>query len=142
MYFFYINMNNLIDTIKKIENILYSLERILKQECHNLLKSKTSNEEILELIKRKKILFKKLIILSQDRLCLEKEYNIFPPYESNNKLNNYWKKIINTCLILRKLNLKNKIIMNKKFYLNQRFLELSSSYKKSIIYNLDGNLEI
>ncbi|QCI21056.1 flagellar biosynthesis protein FlgN [Buchnera aphidicola (Hyperomyzus lactucae)] len=132
-------MNNLIDTIKKIENILSSLGIILNQEYYNLLHS-YQNGEKLELTK-KKILLKKYFLLNKNRIVLEKKYGIFAPYKNNYQLHNYWNKIVKQCLLLRELNLKNKILINKKFYLNQYFLELLPSYKTCITYNIKGNLK-
>ncbi|WAI18511.1 MAG: flagellar export chaperone FlgN [Buchnera aphidicola (Acyrthosiphon caraganae)] len=130
----------LIDTIKKIEDVLFSLESMLMQEYYYLLNSKTLNLDILELIENKKILFKKFIILNQHRASLDKKYCIFAPYKNNKELKNCWNEIIKKCFLLRKLNLQNKTLINKKFYLNQYFLELFSSDKKYITYNLNGNL--
>ncbi len=87
------------------------------------------------------MLFAQFFNLSKDRFCLEKKYNIFAPYKENHELKNYWDKITKKCRSLKKLNLKNKVLINKKIYLNQRFLELFLSDKKCITYNISGNLE-
>ncbi|QIQ41920.1 MAG: flagellar biosynthesis protein FlgN [Buchnera aphidicola (Microlophium carnosum)] len=136
-------MKNLINTIKKIEIILCSLEVISKKEYHSLLNpDKFNNLDILKTVKKKTMLFKTLTMLNQERKSLEKKYSIFEPYQNIVELNNDWNQIINKCLSLRQFNLKNKILINKKFYLNQYFLELFSSHKKSTTYNIDGNINI
>ncbi|QCI25542.1 flagellar biosynthesis protein FlgN [Buchnera aphidicola (Sitobion avenae)] len=134
-------MKTLIEAIKKIKIILNSLEDIFTQEYHNLSNSETSNENLLYLIEKKTSCFKKLTILSQDRLSLEKKIGIFAPYQNHYQLNNYWNQIIKKCIFLKRLNLKNKILLNKKFYLNQHFLELFPSHKTAITYNLNGDLK-
>lgn len=91
-------------------------------------------------MKKKKYL-KDFSLLNKDRLFLEKECNIFSPYTNFNELKDYWSNIVSKCLLLKKLNLKNKIILNKKFYLNQRFLESFDFHKKSITYNINGDLK-
>jgi len=133
-------MKKLKDTIKKINNVLISLEIILKEEHKNLL-NPNKNVDMQELIDKKTTLFQKFFILTKDRLFFEQEYNIFAPYKDNDALNNYWIKIVKKCFLLRKFNLKNKILINEKFYLNQRFLELFKSYKMAITYNIDGNIK-
>nr|WP_236854836.1 hypothetical protein [Buchnera aphidicola] len=49
--------------------------------------------------------------------------------------------MVQKCILLKELNLKNKILLNKNLYLNQRFLELFSEYKKKSIYDINGNLK-
>lgn len=132
-------MKNLIDTIKKIEKILFSLEIILNQEHNNLLHPHKSASDS-ELI-NKKTLFKEYFLLSKTRMSLEKEYDIFAPYKNNHLLYNCWDKVVKKCFLLRNLTLKNKILINKNFYLNQYFLELLPSYKTGITYNIEGNLK-
>jgi len=133
-------MKKLKDAIKNINNILISLEIILKEEHENLL-SPNKNVDMQELIDKKTILFQKFFMISKDRLLFEQEYNIFAPYKNNDELNNYWNKIVKKCLLLRELNIKNKMLINEKFYLNQRFLELFKSCKMAITYNIDGNIK-
>ncbi|QCI17729.1 flagellar biosynthesis protein FlgN [Buchnera aphidicola (Acyrthosiphon lactucae)] len=135
-------MKKLIKTINEIENILTSLEVVLKKEYHNLLNPKISIIDNLESIEEKKILFKKYIILNQDRLFLEKKYHIFAPYQNNNELNNNWNNILKKFYLLKELNFKNKILINKRYHLNQCFLELFSTYKTAITYNFNGNVKI
>ncbi|WP_422667252.1 flagellar export chaperone FlgN [Buchnera aphidicola] len=79
--------------------------------------------------------------MQEKRLCLEKEKNFFSPYVTNNELNTIWNKISDTCLILKEINLKNKKILNQKFYINQNFLEIASTYSNNIIYDDKGNLK-
>lgn len=50
--------------------------------------------------------------------------------------------IVSKSLFLKKLNLRNKVILNKKIYLNQNFLELFSTYKKHTTYDINGHLKI
>lgn len=135
-------MKTLIDIIKQIESVLSSLENLLKKEYHDLLNSETADKNMLESIEKKTIFIKKFIILSQHRLSIEKKIGMFAPYKNNYELNNDWNEIIKKCSLLRKINIKNKILINKKFHLNQYFLELFPSHQKAITYNLNGNLKI
>lgn len=80
--------------------------------------------------------------LNKERVFLEEKYNIFSPYLKYFKLNKHWNFIIKKCLFLKQLNHQNKILLNKKFYLNQHFLELLTSHQKCITYNISGNVEI
>ncbi|QCI19895.1 MAG: flagellar export chaperone FlgN [Buchnera aphidicola (Brevicoryne brassicae)] len=135
-------MKTLIDTIFTIKDILISIENILNQEYDNLLNPNT-NIDVLELIfKKKTILFEKFFILNKNRLSLEKKFNMFSPYKNYKQLENSWHIILKKCFLLKKLNLKNKILINKNLYLNQYFLELFSSYQKRVIYDINGNLKI
>ena len=75
---------------------------------------------------------------------MKKKNNISSPYLDNVELNELWKEIVSKCLFLKKKNLKYKIVLNKKFYLNQRFLniyEMFQSSKKNTTYDIDGNVE-
>ncbi|QCI16005.1 flagellar export chaperone FlgN [Buchnera aphidicola] len=132
-------MQNLIDTLKKIENILCSLETITNQEYKNL-SDFNNNENILDFMK-KKVLLKKYSKLNEDRILFEKEYGIFLPYKNHYILYKNWTKIVKKCYLLKKLNIRNKILINKKFYLNQKFLELLPNYTASVSYDAEGNLQ-
>ncbi|CAL4326394.1 Flagella synthesis protein FlgN [Buchnera aphidicola (Brachycaudus tragopogonis)] len=134
-------MEILINIIKKIENILLSLDNILDQEHKNLLKN-TTIKELKTIFKKKEHYFNLFLQLNKERISLEKKINIFSPYENHYKLKKYWTLIVKKCLYLKKINLQNKILLNKKFYLNQYFLELFSPHQKCITYNINGNLEI
>ncbi|WAI11534.1 MAG: flagellar export chaperone FlgN [Buchnera aphidicola (Macrosiphum albifrons)] len=137
-------MKELIETIKEIKNVSISLEFILQEEHNNLLNPETCNNIsiILKSIEKKTMLFKKFVILNEDRLSFEKKYSIFAPYKNVNELNNCWSKIIEKFFLLRKFNLKNKILINKRLYLNQYFLELFATHNKAITYNFQGDLKI
>lgn len=126
-------------TINNIENILSSLEDTMQKEHNNLLDS--NYIETLEFIKNKKILFEKLLTLNKKRICLEKKYNFFAPYKNNEKLKKKWILIVKKCTILHKLNFSNKVLLNKRIYLNQHLLELFPD-KKYITYDVEGNLKI
>ncbi|QCO70891.1 flagellar export chaperone FlgN [Buchnera aphidicola] len=137
-------MKKLIETIKEIKNVLISLEFILQEEYNNLLNPETCNNIsiILKPIEKKTTLLKKFVILNKDRLSLEKKYSIFAPYKNVNELHDCWSKITEKIFLLRKFNLKNKILINKRLYLNQYFLELFATHNKAITYNFQGDLKI
>ncbi|QCI24102.1 flagellar biosynthesis protein FlgN [Buchnera aphidicola (Macrosiphoniella sanborni)] len=131
----------LVNTVKKIEKVLNSIEIILKKE-YNFLINFNQNIYILDtIIQEKKRLFKTYSILNQEKLLLEKINSIYPPYNSNIELKNYSSNFIKKSFILRDLNNKNKVLMNKNFYLNQYFLELFISYKAALIYDKNGDLK-
>lgn len=135
-------MKTLIDTISTIKDILISLENILNQEHDNLFNPNTNTDVLKLIFKKKTILFERFFVLNKNRLCLEKKYNMFAPYQNHKKLKDLWFFISKKCFLLKKLNLKNKILINKNLYLNQYFLELFSSYQKRVIYDINGNLKI
>ncbi|QCI22779.1 flagellar export chaperone FlgN [Buchnera aphidicola] len=137
-------MKKLIKTITEIKNISISLEFILQEEYNILLNPETCNNinTILKPIEKKTMLFKKFVILNEDRLSLEKKYSIFAPYKNVKELNNSWNKIIEKLFLLREFNLKNKILINKKLFLNQYFLELFATHNKAITYDFKGDLKI
>lgn len=136
-------MKELINILKKIEKVLFLIEILLKKEHNFLLKLKINNNvNILDsIIKRKEKLFKKFLILNQEKIFFEKNNSIFKPY-INKELSDYKNKINEKCILLRDLNRKNKIIMNKNFYLNQHFLELCVRHKKVISNNYHNDLKI
>lgn len=135
-------MKTLIDTITMIQDTIISLEKILNQEYNNLLQPNTNIDILKFLFKEKKKIFEKFFTLNKNRLSLEKKYNIFAPYETNIQLKNYWNIVFKKCVLLKQLNLKNKILINKNLYLNESFFELFSSYKKRAIYDISGHLKI
>jgi flagella synthesis protein FlgN len=55
-------------------------------------------------------------------------------------LKHKWDNIVIKCRYLKKLNLENKVLLNKKIYLNQRFLELFDFHKNEVIYDSHGEL--
>ncbi|WP_295164394.1 flagellar export chaperone FlgN [uncultured Buchnera sp.] len=137
-------MKELINLVKEMQENLVSLENLMNQEHDLLSKSKTNIEKIELIIEKKEFFLMKIASLKEKKLFLEKKYSIFPPYFQFNELNQCWSEIISKCCLLRKKNIKNKMILNQKFYLNQHFLNIFQTYKSNknnTIYDIDGNLE-
>ncbi|QFQ32506.1 flagellar biosynthesis protein FlgN [Buchnera aphidicola (Aphis fabae)] len=133
-------MKKLIDIFQKIDNILLLLDETMHEEYKNLLNPHTDMKKLFAIIEKKQNLLHKLTDAKKIRISLEQSYNIFPPYLKFNKLNHYSNQIINKCILLNKINLKNKKLTKNKFYLNQNFLNVYKSYNNSI-YNIHGNLD-
>ncbi|WP_425619523.1 flagellar biosynthesis protein FlgN [Buchnera aphidicola] len=134
-------MKKLINILKKIEKILCSIEILLNRE-NIILLNISNNIHLLEsIIKKKEKLFKEYFIANQEKLLFEKKNSIFLPYKDE-ELNHYIKQMNKKCILLRNLNRQNKIIMNKNFYLNQKFLELFGVHEISIINNTKIDLKI
>ncbi|ALD15278.1 hypothetical protein IX46_01735 [Buchnera aphidicola (Aphis glycines)] len=133
-------MKKLIDVVKKIDNILFLLDKTMHEENINLLNSKTNIKELSLIIERKHILLNKLNYAKKIQLSLEKQYNSISSGVDCDKIHYYLNKIKNKCLSLKKINLKNKKLVEHKFYLNQNFLNFYKSYNNSIIYDINGKL--
>ncbi|WAI03263.1 flagellar export chaperone FlgN [Buchnera aphidicola] len=134
-------MKILINIIKKIEANLSSLEVLMNQEHKNLLNPDSNMNELKFIIKKKEHFLKQFLELSKERAFFEKKNNIFLPYKEHHELKKYSILIFKKSCLLKKINIQNKILLNKKFYFNQYFLELFLSDRKCITYNLSGNLE-
>ncbi|QCI21633.1 flagellar biosynthesis protein FlgN [Buchnera aphidicola (Hyadaphis tataricae)] len=135
-------MKLLTETINKKKIILIALEKLLNKERYTLLNSNSNIDQLKLIFQEKTILFKKFLSLHQDRLLLETKYNIFAPYKNQEKLNISWNFVVKKCIVVKKIHGNNKVIINKKFCLNQSLLELFSQYRKSITYNIDGQLKM
>ncbi|AEO08126.1 flagella synthesis protein FlgN [Buchnera aphidicola] len=136
-------MKELINILKKIEKVLFLIETLLKKEHLFLLKINNNVHILDSIIKRKEKLFKKFLILNQEKILFEKNNSVFMTLNINlKKLNDYNKNIHEKCILLRDLNRKNKIIMNQNFYLNQHFLELCIAHKIAISDNYHNDLKI
>ncbi|QCI24970.1 flagellar biosynthesis protein FlgN [Buchnera aphidicola (Rhopalosiphum padi)] len=137
-------MKELINLVKEMQENLISLENLMNQEYNLLSKSKTNIEKIELIIEKKEFFLRKIASLKEKKLFLEKKYSIFPPYFQFNELNQCWNEFFSKCCLLKKKNIKNKMILNQKFYLNQRFLNIFQTYrsnKNNTTYDIDGNLE-
>ena len=137
-------MKKLINIIKDIKENLIYLQNLIHQEYDNLLKSKINIKKINLIIEEKEFFLRKIASLKKEKSFLEKKYNIFPPYLQFNELNLHWDEIISICFLLKKKNIQNKMILNEKFYLNQRFLNTFQKYRLNqncTTYDVDGHLE-
>ncbi|QCI18872.1 flagellar export chaperone FlgN [Buchnera aphidicola] len=134
-------MNELIDIFQEMDKILFLLHKIIHKEYVNLLESKVNIKKLFSLIEKKNYLLNKLAYKKKIQLSLEKSYNIYAPYLKFDKLNYFSNRIRKKCIVLNKMNLKNKDLMQHKFYINQKFLNFCKSYKNHTIYNSNGNLE-
>lgn len=137
-------MKKLINIIKEMKKNIISLENLINAEHKNLIISKINIKKMESIIEEKELFLRKIASLKKIKLLLEKKYNLFPPYLEHDELNRHWDKIVLRCSSLNKKNKENKIILNQRFNLNQRFLNLFQLYKlnrTNITYGIDGNLD-
>ncbi|AYN24734.1 flagellar export chaperone FlgN [Buchnera aphidicola] len=136
-------MKKLLNILKEMKENIIFLEDLMNQEYDNLLKSKTNIKKIELIIEKKEFFLKKISFLKQQKSVIENQYNIFPPYLPFDELHLCWNEIVSKCSLLKKKNIQNKIVLNQKFYLNQRFLNIfqkNELNKNNITYDFDGNL--
>ncbi|CAL4322624.1 flagellar export chaperone FlgN [Buchnera aphidicola] len=134
-------MNELNEIIKDMKNIINSLKKILNEEHVILLHNDNYLDTLNKISDKKKELFKQFQCFQEQRIDIEKKYNFFAPYNSNKKLHFSWNEIIQECLFLKEINLKNQKILNEKFYINQNFLDILALHSKDVTYDENGNLE-
>ncbi|QFQ32160.1 flagellar export chaperone FlgN [Buchnera aphidicola] len=133
-------MKKLIDIIKKIDNILFLLDKVMNQEYINLLNSKSDMKELHFIIEKKHALLNQLDCAKKTQISLEKKYNTIFSALKIDELNYYSNKIKDKCVSLKKINLKNKKLIKHKFYLNQKFLNFYKSFNNNTIYDINGKL--
>lgn len=130
------SMKKLTDILKKIDNILLLLNKVMNEEYTHLLQSQIDIKTLSLIIERKNTLLNQLNNAKKIRISIEQDYNIFPPYLKFNELNYYSNKIINQCVALNEISIKNKILTKNKFYLNQKFLNFYKSHENDLIYDI------
>lgn len=131
-------MNSLITALDKMQEVLGSLSRIMKEE-HEQLSAGLINSSLLQRITEdKSSLLTTLNYLDGIRRESEKQYRVQAPYGTQPELARRWQAIEQLTRLLRNNNTHNGMLLNQQMVYNDKALALLKPHQSQAFYGPDG----